>query len=140
MKTYNFNQYQRSRTIVGTIILLLIATMHAFRIGSYLDGDLYLYYYSFASDLIIPFGFYFLLCMQEIKFKFLRNWYVKAGIIFGLSTLTEILQAFGIYFLGVTFDMLDVLMFGIGVLLAVLFDKLLFERLIPFWKLTHLET
>lgn len=125
---------QMVRVIIGIIVMISIAAIHWFRIGSYLDGDLYILYYSYASDIIIPFGFYFLLNMNEINFRFLQKWYVKAIIVFGLSTLTEIMQLFGIYFLGVTFDTIDILMFGIGTLLAVLFDKIILEKAIPFWK------
>lgn len=104
------------------------------RIGTYLNGDLYIYYYSYASDVMIPFGMYFLLSMNQFQYRFLEKWYVKALIVFGLATLTEILQIFGVYALGVTFDIFDILMFGIGVLIAVLLDKLVFERFIPYWR------
>ncbi len=126
---------QRTRIIIGVSIMLILAAIHFFRLGSYIDGDLYIYYYSFASDLMIPFGFYFLLSINEIQLRFLRKWYIKALIIFAFTTFTEIMQAFGIYLLGVTFDVLDILMFGIGVLIAVYFDKQIFERFIPSWKL-----
>ena len=127
-------RYRKTRTIVGIVIMLLIAAIHTFRLGNYLNGKLYIYYYSFASDFIIPFGFYFLLCMNDIQIKFLRKWYMKAGIVFGLSTVTEILQYFGIYILGVTFDIFDIIMFGFGVLTAGIIDKQLFKRWIPFWE------
>ncbi len=127
--------YRKSRIIVGVSIMAIIAAMHMFRIGSYLNGDAYILYYSYASDLIVPFGIYFLLSINEIQFRFLRKWYVKALIIFGLASFSEILQIFGIYFLGVTFDILDILMFGIGVMFAVLLDKQIFARFIPYWKL-----
>lgn len=121
-------------TIVGVVIMLIIGAIHTFRLGSYLDGKAYLIYYSYVSDLIIPFGFYFILSMNEIQIKFLRNWYTKGFIVFALSTFTEIMQFFGFYVLGVTFDILDIAMFGVGVTIAILFDKLIFERFIPHWN------
>jgi len=87
---------RKVRIITSTCIMVLIAAIHAFWLGSYLSGDLYIFYYSYASDLIMPFG---------------------------------------IYFLGVTFDMFDILAFGLGVLIAVFFDKLIFEKFIPHWEL-----
>ena len=135
MITAELKLNHRSRIIIGTSIMIIIAAIHFFRIGSYLNGELYIYYYSYASDLIIPFGLYFLLCMNEIQFRFLQNWYVKALIVFGLTTFTEIMQVFGVYFLGMTFDLWDILMFGAGTLMAVFFDKQIFERYLPFWKL-----
>ena len=128
---------QRTRLFVGISIMLIIAAIHAFRVGSYLNGKWYILYYSYASDVIVPFGIYFLLCMNDFHIIFLRKWFVKALIVFGIAAFTEIMQAFGFYVLGVTFDLLDILMFAIGVLLAVFFDKQIFERIIPYWAHTE---
>ena len=137
MKEIDFRLNHRIRKIVGISILVAIAAMHAFRIGQYLNGNLYIYYYSFASDLILPFGSYFMLCMFETQVQFLRKWFVKALIVFAVMTFSEIMQIFGFYFFGVTFDILDILMFGIGVLIAVIIDTQIFERFMPFWKYNH---
>ena len=137
MKEIDFRYNLRIRKIVGICIMVAIAAMHAFRIGQFLNGDLYIYYYSFASDLILPFGAYFMLSMVEIQFRFLRKWFVKALIVFVVMTFSEIMQIFGFYFFGVTFDILDILMFGISVIVAVFFDKQIFERTLPFWKYNH---
>ena len=126
---------QRNRLIVGICIIFVIALIHIFRVGSYLKGDLYLMYYSYVSDLIIPFGIYFLLCINELYIKILRKWYIKATIILGFTTLAEILQLLGIYALGITFDPVDILMYALGVGIAVIFDRLLFKRFIPFWNI-----
>ena len=129
------NPNQKVRVAVGIIIMIAIAAIHFFRVGSYLNGNLYNLYYSFASDIMLPFGAYFLLCMNEIQLRFLRKWYLKALIVFGVMTFSEVMQLFGIYFFGVTFDILDILMYGIGAFSAVLFDKQIFQRFIPDWKL-----
>jgi len=126
---------QRNRIIVGICIIVVISLIHIFRVGSYLNGDLYLMYYSYVSDLIIPFGIYFLLCINELYNKILRKWYIKATIILGFTTLVEILQLLGIYALGITFDPVDILMYALGVGIAVIFDILLFKRFIPFWNI-----
>ena len=114
--------------------MVTIAAIHGFRIGSYLNGNLYLYYYSWASDVMLPFGAYFLLTMNEIQLRFLRKWTVKVVIVFSVMTFSEIMQLFGIYFFGVTFDVVDILMYGTGALVAALFDKQALERFVPFWK------
>ena len=131
------SQRYNMRFRVGLIMLVGIAAIHAFRLGSYLEGDLFVAYYSYASDVIVPFGIYFLLCMNDFHIIFLRKWFVKALIVFGIAAFTEIMQAFGFYVLGVTFDLLDILMFAIGVLLAVFFDKQIFVRIIPYWAHTE---
>lgn len=38
------NKPHRIRVIIGVIIMLLIAFMHGFRIGSYLEGDIHRLY------------------------------------------------------------------------------------------------
>jgi hypothetical protein len=54
------------RRVVIICIMVLIAAIHIFRVGSYLHGELYNYYYGYFSDLILPFGGYFLLGANEL--------------------------------------------------------------------------
>ena len=114
-------------------IMLVIALVHLFRVGTYLQGSLYNLYYSFFSDIVIPFGMYFLLCLEDVYFRFLKDWRVKAMLVFGIASSTEVMQAFGMPLLGQTFDPLDFVMFAGGVLLAALVDRFLFNRLFSFW-------
>lgn len=139
MKENYYKLAQRNRIIVGSSIMFIIALQHIFRVGTYFKGDLYLFYYSYVSDLIMPFGFYFLLFMNDLKIKILRKWYIKAAIIIGATTLAEILQFFGVYALGKTFDPIDILMYVLGVGTAVIIDRLIFKRFIPFWNLEKLN-
>ena len=125
-------QVYRATIVVG--ILLLIAAIHVLRVGSYFSGSLHSLYYSFFSDFILPFGIYFLLCLNEVSFPFLRDWKVKAGIVFAGAAFAETLQAFGVPVLGTTFDPLDYLMYAAGALAAAGVDKQLLERVVPFWR------
>ncbi len=115
-------------------IVFIIAAIHWFRLGSYLNGDLHDYYYSYASDIMIPFAAYFLLSLNEIQFKFLQKWYMKAFIVFGIMTFSEVMQYFGIYFFGDTFDGVDILMFGVGVYIAFGLDTILLKKYVPYWN------
>jgi len=137
MKENDFILTQRNRIIVGFSIIAIIALIHIFRVGSYLSGNLYVLYYSYVSDLIIPFGVYFLLCINDLHIKILQKWYVKAALIIGITTLAEILQLLGIYALGITFDPIDILMYVSGVGIAVVFDRVIFKRFIPYWDLKN---
>ena len=121
------------RLLISASIMLGIASIYILRIGHNLEGNFYKLYHSYISDLIIPFGTYFLLCMNEIRIRSLRKWYSKALVVFGVATFIEILQAFGYYIFSKTFDPLDIVMFAIGVSLAAFVDKKIFERFIPFW-------
>ena len=125
------------KILVIIIIQVMSALIHIFRLGQIFNGELYLLYYSYFSDLIIPFGFYFLLCANEFSIVFLRDWRVKSIIIFSVTTITEIGQYFGIHLLGVTFDPIDIIMFGVGVTLAAVFDKQVFSRIFKFWTIKY---
>jgi hypothetical protein len=123
----------RGRIALIVTIQLVIALVHIFRVGTYLRGSLFTLYYSYFSDVVVPFGMYFLLCLNDVYFRFLRDWRVKAMLVFGVASSTEVMQAIGVPLLGQTFDFLDFVMFGGGVLLAALVERVLFDRLFPWW-------
>ena len=112
------------RKAIAISIMLVVALIHLFGLGQIFNGPLYILYHSYFADIIVPFGFYFLLVVVDSDQAWLRGWKVKAALVFGLSTLTEIGQAFGLYTLGVTFDPLDIVMFAFGVSIAVAVDRL----------------
>ncbi len=121
------------------LIQIIIGLIHAFRLGQIFNGEAYKLYYSYFSDLILPFGAYFLLSIDDARIPVLRHWYAKAGIIFFLTTSTEICQFFGIEALGVTFDPVDILMFGSGVLIAAFIDVKILVPNLGFWVTTKNE-
>jgi len=126
-------RFNFKRMAVAIVVILLIAAIHIFRVGSYLSGRLFIFYYSFFSDIVIPIAIYFLLCINDITLPFLKGWMTKAILVFLIAMATEIAQGFGIPLLGNTFDILDVVMFGIGTLIAVGLDKL-FSKVFSFWS------
>ena len=102
------------------------------------DPALLMLYHWYFADVALPFGFYFLLTMLEDRFPVLQPWWGKAAAIFALCASSETLQYFGIYALARTFDPVDYLAYGIGVLLAALVDRQVLARLFSFWDLaTH---
>jgi hypothetical protein len=121
----------KGRTAVIIGILILIALAHILRVGTYLRGSLFTIYYSYFSDVFIPFGMYFLLSLNDVYIWILRDWRLKAILVVGVASSTEVMQAFGVHLLGETFDPLDFIMFGGGVLLAVIVEKTLIDRLLP---------
>ena len=121
------------RLAVVFSIVALIAAVHILRIGSYLQGELYDFYYSYFSDFIIPFGYYFLLCANEPHMPFLRRWTVKLAIAFLTPSIAETCQYFGLPVLGSTFDPLDYVMYGMGAISAVAVDTQVFSRVFGFW-------
>ena len=146
-------------------IVFLIALIHIFRIGSYLQGELYLLYYSYFSDFILPFGCYFLLCMSEIqipvlegrnsvipppeflvkndfiiRIPFLSRWEGRLAMAFLLPSIAETFQYFGVPVLGSTFDMLDYFVYGIGAISAAIVDTQIFSRIFSFWIMGKKKT
>jgi len=111
----------------------IIAAVHLLRLGSYLQEGSYHLYYSYFSDIILPFGFYFLLCESERKVPVLRHWGAKLAITFLTPSIAETFQHFGIPVLGSTFDLLDYFMYALGAISAVMVDRLVFFRIFDFW-------
>ena len=127
------------KILIIVLIEVIIALIHAFRLGQIFNGRAYELYYSYASDFMLPFGWYFLLCINDTTIPFLRKWYVKAGIIFSMMSLSEICQFFGIELFGVTFDPIDICMYGAGVLIAAWIDVKVFGSLLGFWGMAEKE-
>lgn len=121
------------KILIVIFIQVAIALIHVFRLGQIFQGRAYTLYYSYFSDLILPFGMYFLLSLNDRSIPGFQKWYVKAGIIFALATSAEICQYFGLEVLGVTFDPIDILMYGLGVSIAALIDVKVFTRYLGFW-------
>jgi len=128
----------RRRAVIFSIVIL-IAVVHIFRIGSHLQGESYNFYYSYFSDFILPFGCYFLLCAAELQMPILRRWEAKLAIAFLIPSIAETCQYFGIPVLGSTFDLLDYFMYGIGAMLAVVVDTQVFSRIFDFWAIEKAE-
>ena len=125
--------YSLPRILIIILIQLAIALVHVFRLGQIFQGQAYNFYYSYFSDILLPFGMYFLLSLNDVTIPVFQKWYVKAGLIFILTTFAEICQFFGIEVLGVTFDPFDILMYGIGVSVAALIDVKVFSKYLGFW-------
>jgi hypothetical protein len=57
-----------------------------------------------------------------------------AALVFGAASFAEAMQGLGVPLLGRTFDPLDVVMYGAGVLLAAMVDRLVLARLFTGWS------
>lgn len=119
--------------MVGISIMTIIALLHLFRVESNLSRGLCLFYRSYAFDIIVPFGAYFLLCISDHEIKLYRKWHYKILFVFGLAVLIEMLQLSGMHVLGTTFDILDIPMYALGVGIAAVFDRVIFKRTLRYW-------
>jgi len=127
------------KILVLVVIQIIVASVHILRLGQILNGQMYILYYSYFSDLVLPFAWYFLLSFGEPQIPPLRQWYVKAGVVFSLMTFSEIGQYFGFYVFGVTFDPLDILAYGAGILIAAFLDVRVLAPNLGFWVTTQKE-
>jgi hypothetical protein len=114
--------------VVG--INLSVALLH-FVTGSNYTGPYPEFVNGYLIDILLPFALFFLLCLTELSV--LRSWIVKCVLVFGIGASVEVAQYFGVPLLGRTFDPVDFLMYGLGVLLAALLDTTVFPRVFTFW-------
>jgi hypothetical protein len=113
------------RRAVAVAVVAGVAALHILRIGSYLRGTAYRLYYSYASDVLLPFAMYFVLCLNERHVAVLGDWRAKALVILAAASGAEVLQGLGVPVLGRTFDPLDFVMYGIGVSAALAVERVL---------------
>jgi len=123
---------QRRKSLVVVSIVIPIAMLHFFTGRNY-KGPYPEFVNSYLLDILVPFAFYFLLCPQDAVAPFFWSWVVKAVPLFAVGCAVEIAQFYGVPILGRTFDPLDFLMYGIGVLSAAVLDVVVFPRMFGFW-------
>lgn len=123
------------RRVVVVSSMLVIAALHIIGIGRHLQGEWFILYSSYFSDVLIPFGAYLLLCQMEDGEHILLPWWLKLAGTFLLPVVLETLQYFGMDALGVTFDPWDYLAYGIGACLGALVDTQVFPRIFGFWRM-----
>jgi hypothetical protein len=122
------------------LILILIPLSIAlfldkFPYGAYFEpGSLiYTLYASYFTDLVQPFGLYFVLCLFESRLTWVRPWWIKTLIVFLVPSAMELLQGLGLNMLGRSFDPFDIFAYAAGGLLAALVERRALARL-GFWS------
>lgn len=134
----DIHRYKKRITVIVSM-MLLIALAHIVGVARHFQGVLFNVLQSYFSDIIMPFGFYFLLCADEQWIPALRRWEVKWAAMILLPSIAETCQYFGIPVLGSTFDPWDYLMYAIGGTLAAIVDTQVFPRIFGFWMLEKAE-
>jgi len=127
---------QRQKSWVVVSIVIPIALLHFFTGHNY-RGPYPEFVNGYLLDTLVPFAFYFLLCLPDAVF--LMSWVVKALPVFAVGCAVEIAQFYGVPILGQTYDPLDFFMYGIGVLLAAVLDLAVFSRIFGFWTVVRSE-
>ena len=78
-------------------------------------------------DILLPFAMYLVLGVAELSI--LRSGIARGSLVFAIGATTETLQYFGVPIFGQTFDVLDYLMFGVGIVLAAVFERIVLSRI-----------
>lgn len=126
------NDKSGKKIIVVVFVALIIASAFVIDIN-WTSEVAYNLYHSYFADIALPFMLYLLLTPNAKRNRLITHWWQRALAVFVLCTTSEILQYFGIFALARVFDPLDIVMYGLGVLLAASVDRLLFTRVFPFW-------
>jgi len=112
--------------VVG--VSLFVGLLH-FMIGPNYNGLYKHFIKGYLVDILLPMNLYLLLQISLRKnFSILRSRIIGALFTFLFGLTVEILQLYEIKFLGSTYDHLDILMYGIGVILGLLIDFLIIDK------------
>ena len=98
----------------------------------------WIFWFSYANDLIQPFAFYFFLCLGE---RWLKTWQVRALIALAVPVLLELGQLlyellstrFPVAHYFGAFDPIDIVIYIISVGLAVLIERKVLAKLLKNW-------
>ena len=113
--------------IVG--ISLFVALMH-FIIGPDYNGICKHFVRGYLIDLILPMNLYLLLQISLRKnISIVKSRVIGAIFTFSFGVIVEILQLLKIKFLGSTYDPLDIVMYGIGIMIGLLVDYTIIDKL-----------
>lgn len=124
-------QVDNKKKILIVFINLLVGGLHFLTGRNYrepfpgfVDG--------YLIDILLPFALYFLLCL--VNLQIFNTWWGRTLLPFLFGTGVEILQYYGVPLFGQTYDPLDFLAYGAGVILAAVADRLIFRKYLPFWE------
>jgi hypothetical protein len=113
--------------IVG--LSLSVALMH-FIIGPDYNGICKHFVSGYLIDLILPMNLYLLLQISlRKKISIPKSRLIGAMSTFLFGLIVEILQLLKIKFLGSTYDPLDIVMYGIGIMIGLLVDYTIINKL-----------
>lgn len=116
--------------IVG--IQIFVASLH-FLTGPSYSGPYPDFVNGYLLDILIPFAWFFLLCLVDLPI--LKRLVVRGLLVLFVASSVEIAQLFGVPIFGRTFDPLDFLAYGAGILMAAVLEFFVFEKFFDFWTI-----
>jgi hypothetical protein len=115
-----------NRKAIVVLIAVAVGLLH-FLTGPKYHGPLRAFVNGYMIDILLPFAMYLVLGVAGQSV--LRSGIARGVFVFALGAVTETLQYFGVPLFGRTFDVLDYLMFGVGIGLAVVFERIVLSRI-----------
>jgi hypothetical protein len=120
------SHYIINRKIIVVFIAVFVGLLH-FITGPKYNGPFPVFVNGYMIDILLPFAMY--LVLGVAKQSILRSGIARGVFVFSIGAITETLQYFGVPIFGRTFDLLDYLMFGLGIGLAVAFERYVLSRI-----------
>jgi len=120
------NQSLINRKLIVVFIAVVVGLLH-FLTGPRYRGPFPAFINGYMIDILLPFAMYLVLGVANQSI--LRSGVARGVFVFAIGTITETLQYFGVPIFGRTFDLLDYLMFGIGIGLAAIFEWIVLSRI-----------
>jgi hypothetical protein len=114
-----------NRKVIVVLIALAVGLLH-FVTGPGYRGPLPVFVNGYMIDILLPFAMFLVLGVAGEPI--LRSRVARGAAVFSVGAVTETLQYFGVPIFGRTFDWLDYLMFGMGIGLAAIFERVLLSR------------
>ena len=113
-------QFFNNRKVIVIFKAIFVGLLH-FLTGSKYCGPFPVFVNGYMIDVLLPFVMYLVLGISELSI--LQSGITRSIFVFAIGAVVETLQYFGVPIFGRTFDPLDYLMYGIGIGLAVIFEK-----------------
>ena len=120
------SRFPLTRKTLVVAIALAVGALH-FVTGPNYRGPGPVFVNGYLIDILLPFAMYMVLGVADHPLS--RSGVVRGVAVFGVGAITETLQYFGVPIFGRTFDPLDYLMFGIGIGLAIAFERAVLSRI-----------
>ena len=118
----------RKSVLFVVIISITVGLLH-FVIGPDYQGYCKDFVRGYLIDILLPMNLYLLLQISlRKKISVFNSRIMGAVFTFLFGTTVEVLQFNKINFLGATYDTLDILMYGIGVVLGLILDFTIINR------------
>ena len=114
----------RKQVVVG--ICLIVGALH-FVTGPRYRGPWPTFVDGYLIDILLPFALYLLLGVSGLPVA--RSQLARGIIVFAIGGVVELLQYLGVPLFGATFDVLDLVMYALGVAGAVVFERTVISRL-----------